>query len=169
MDQAEFAVFVESRYAALVRSAYLLIGDRGHAEDVVQSALIQSLKAWDRLSSTPAADAYTRKTMVRLAGRWGRRRWRGEVPAGGLIDLDVRRGDPVDIAGPVDVRRALAGLGWDQRAVLVLRFLDDLGVEETAAVLGCTSGTVKSRTSRALDALRRSSLLVDGDSEPNHV
>jgi RNA polymerase sigma-70 factor (sigma-E family) len=151
-----FAQFVDARYAALVRSAYLLVGDRGHAEDVVQSALVKTLGAWPRLTAVEAAEAYTRTTMVRLAGRWGRRKWRGEIPTEELRD-EPRLGS--DAATAVDVRAALAALPWAQRAVLVLRFLDDLSEQDTAAALGCSVGTVKSRTSRALATLRSSGVL----------
>lgn len=72
-----FSDFVAARYPALVRSAFLLVGDRGHAEDLVQSALYQTFRAWGRLRAIEAAEAYTRMTMIRLAGRWSLRRWRG--------------------------------------------------------------------------------------------
>lgn len=157
-----YADFVRSRYAALARSAYLLTGDRGHAEDLVQSALIVALRAWDRLAAVEAAEAYARTTMVRLARRGYRRRWRGEIPTewnrlpAGLSSAPA----PLDTAAQaVDVRTLLAGLPWEQRAVLVLRFFDDLSERETAAVLGCSEGTVKSRTSRALAKLRASAAM----------
>jgi RNA polymerase sigma-70 factor (sigma-E family) len=169
VDLAWFEVFVESRYSSLVRSAYLLIGDRGHAEDVVQSALVKTLAAWDQLPADAAAEAYTRTTMIRLAGRWRRRSWHGEIPTSDVPDHDPGLRGAVDPTTSVDVRRALAGLKWNQRAVLVLRYLDDLSVEQTAAVLGCSTGTVKSRTNRALVSLRRSGLLADERVEPNHA
>jgi len=158
----EFAQFVDARYAALVRSAYLLVGDRGHAEDVVQSALVKTLGAWARLAAVEAAEAYTRTTMVRLAARAARRRWRGEVATAELPDEPSAGVDP---STAVDVRAALRRLPWPQRAVLVLRFLDDLSEQQTADVLGCSVGTVKSRTSRGLAALRASGLI---DSEVLH-
>jgi len=151
-----FAQFVDARYAALVRSAYLLVGDRGHAEDVVQSALVKTLGAWTRLAAVEAAEAYTRTTMVRLAARAARRRWRGEIATGELPEDTVAGADP---ATAIAVRTALRRLPWPQRAVLVLRFLDDLSEQQTADVLGCSVGTVKSRTSRGLAALRSSGLL----------
>ena len=151
-----FAQFVDARYAALVRSTYLLVGDRGHAEDVVQSALVKTLGAWPRLAAVEAAEAYTRTTMVRLAGRAARRRWRGEIATGELPDDVIPGADP---ATAITVRTALRRLPWPQRAVLVLRFLDDLSEQQTADVLGCSVGTVKSRTSRGLAALRSSGLL----------
>ena len=76
-----FAAFMAARYDALARSAYLLLGDRGHAEDLVQAALLKTYRAWDSLRAAQAAEAFTRTTMVRLAGRQARRRWRGEIPS----------------------------------------------------------------------------------------
>ena len=153
-----FGDFVRARYASLLRTAYLLLGDRGLAEDLVQTGLEKTLGAWDRLAGVEVAEAYTRTTMVRLVGRWGRRRWHGEIPTSQLPDRDAA---PARDAGlEVDVRKALARLPWEQRAVLVLRYFDDLTEREIAAVLGCGVGTVKSRASRALDALRRDGLLA---------
>lgn len=157
-----FADFVSSRYAALVRSAYLLSGDRGDAEDLVQSALYRTFRVWETLRAVEAAEAYTRTTMVRLAGRWSRRRWRGEVPSSHLMLLADAR-DPRDrteaSATTLDLYAALGRLPWAQRAVLVLRFFDDLSEAQTAQTLGCTIGTVKSRASRGLASLRSAGLL----------
>lgn len=157
-DPTGFADFVRSRYDALARSAYLLTGDRGHAEDLVQAALMTTLKAWDRLAVTEAAESYTRTTMVRAAQRAARRRWRREIPTD-WHQLSGDRTAPESAATAVDVRTALASLPWEQRAVLVLRFFDDLSERETATLLGCSEGTVKSRTSRALATLRASGLV----------
>jgi RNA polymerase sigma-70 factor (sigma-E family) len=151
-----FSEFVAVRYAALARSAFLLLGDRGHAEDLVQSALIKTLAGWSRLASPVAAEAYTRTTMVRLAGRWARRRWRGEIPSDRRQEL-VDAGTEPDLG--LDVHAALATLPWPQRAVLVLRYFDDLSEAETATILRCSPGTVKSRASRAIAQLRTSGLL----------
>lgn len=154
-----FAEFVASRYSSLARSAYLLVGDRGRAEDLVQSALFRTFAAWGRLQAIEAAESYTRTTMVRLAGRWGRRRWRGEIPD----DQIIQRHDFADPSstsdGAVDVRAALQRLPLPQRAVLVLRYFDDVSEAETARVLGCSVGTVKSRASRGLATLRTAGLL----------
>lgn len=160
-----YADFVRSRYSALARSAFLLTGDRGHAEDLVQSALIVALKAWERLSATEAAESYVRTTMIRLARRSQHRRWRGEIPTDRdrLPQVISTEPAPQDTVGAaLDVRVLLASLSWDQRAVLVLRFFDDLSERETATVLGCSEGTVKSRTSRALAKLRASGALQTG-------
>jgi RNA polymerase sigma factor (sigma-70 family) len=92
--------------------------------------------------------------MVRLAGRWAKRRWHGEVPT----DAVPEPIDDSDASSGIDVRDALTLLPWHHRAVLVLRYFDDLTEVETAAVLGCSTGTVKSRASRALAALRAAGL-----------
>jgi RNA polymerase sigma-70 factor (sigma-E family) len=150
-----FADFVRTRYAPLARSAYLLTGDRGHAEDLVQSALVTTLQHWDRLVAVEAAESYARTTMLRLSRRWARRRWRHELPTvQAQLALVGGAAPPIDPAVSVDIRDRLAALPWAQRAVLVLRYFDDLSERETAAVLGCSEGTVKSRASRALAALR---------------
>lgn len=148
-----FAEFVADRYSALVRTGFLFVGDRGHAEDLVQSALERTYAHWARLQNLGSADAYTRTTMVRLAGRWSRRRWRGELPSGAPDGVGAV--DPVtDRAEALDLYAALGRLPWPQRAVLVLRYFEDLSEAETAAVLHCSPGTVKSRASRALATLR---------------
>ena len=160
--ETEFAEFVAGSYAGLVRTAYLLVGDRGHAEDLVQQCLLSTYAAWARLDAVDRAAAYTRTSMVRLATRWRSRRWRGEIPTERLPDTSR-----ADHAGGVDralqVRRALAGLPAAQRAVLVLRYFDDRTEAEVAAMLGCSLGTVKSRANRALATLRAQGLLADTD------
>src|SRR3954466_4676965 len=138
-----FAQFVDARYVALVRSAYLLVGDRGHAEDVVQSALLKTLGAWSRLAAVEAAEAYTRTTMVRLAARSARRRWHGEIATAALPE-DAAPAEQAVTA--LDVQAALRRLPWAQRAVLVLRFPDHLSEQQTAEVLRGCLGTVKDGT-----------------------
>ncbi|MBO0869561.1 MAG: SigE family RNA polymerase sigma factor [Micromonosporaceae bacterium] len=155
-----FAEFVAARYARLVRTGYLLTGDRGHAEDLVQQALLKTFRSWHRLEAEANAEAYTRTTMLRMALGWRRRRWNGEVPTGALPEAaSADHSSTVDTAEVV--RRALAGLPPGQRAVLVLRYFEDLSEAEIAETLGCSPGTVKSRCSRALAALRAAGLLVE--------
>ncbi len=174
MDEADgFSAFMARRHLALVRSAFLLTGDRGHAEDLVQAALLRTFLAWDRLDDIAKAEAYTRTVMARLAIRWARRRWRGERASATLYPSPVP-----DVKGGVDttdqVLRCLASLPAAQRAVLVLRYFDQLSEVEIAARLRCSPGTVKSRASRALSTLRVTGLLDDPRpigvrEEPNHV
>ena len=156
-DEA-FAAFVSASYGALVRTGYLLTGDRGAAEDLVQACLLTTYRAWARLAAPDSAEAYTRTSMVRLAGRWRRRRWRGEVPTDPLPDSAA--GDHAgDVAVADAVRRALLTLPPAQRAVLVLRFFDDRSEQEVARIMRCSVGTVKSRANRGLAALRSRGLL----------
>lgn len=155
----DFALFAAARYRALVRTGLALTGDLGHAEDLTQSALIRTYLAWGRLRAGDLAEAYARRTLVRLAIRARQRRWNGEIAVGGAPEPEPSAtGGQQDLA--LDVRRALAALPVGQRAVLVLRFLDDLSEAETARVLGISAGTVKSRTSRGLAALRQTGLLT---------
>jgi RNA polymerase sigma-70 factor (sigma-E family) len=154
----DFHDFVVARYSSLVALGYLLMRDRAHAEDLVQSALIRTYNSWRRIREPANAEAYTRKVMVRLATRWSRRRWVGEVPSG-LVGPAAST-DPwshVELASAMN--QALLGLPIRQRAVLVLRFYEDLTEAQTADLLGCSVGTVKSRSSRALAALRAAGLL----------
>jgi RNA polymerase sigma-70 factor (sigma-E family) len=148
----DFEEFVRSRYSALARSAYLLVGDRGLAEDLVQTALIATLGAWDRIA-VGAGEAYTRTTLVRMAHRSRRRRWNAEIPTEST-DFPQAASMAVDPGVSLDTRALIATLPWDQRAVLILRFFDDLSERETARILGCSVGTVKSRTSRGLARMR---------------
>ncbi len=144
-----FTAFAAARYRALVRTACLLVGDRGHAEDLVQTALVRTYAAWGRLEDPANAEAYARKTLVRAAGRWRARRWRGEVPTEEVPDSTAP-----EMADLRELHSALRRLPAAQRAVLVLRYYDDLTEAQTAAALGISVGTVKSRASRALAALR---------------
>jgi RNA polymerase sigma-70 factor (sigma-E family) len=149
-DRPAFDSFVVSSSNRLLRTAYLLCGDRGHAEDLVQTALMRTARQWRRAQDHP--EAYARRVVVNLA----KDRWRelSHRPVEGPLDIDL----PAPNAGSVEDRdailRAAHQLSLGQRTVLVLRYFDDLSVEETAAALGCTTGTVKSQTARALDNLR---------------
>jgi RNA polymerase sigma-70 factor (sigma-E family) len=156
----EFAAFVAARYRALVRRGLLLTGDSGHAEDLTQSALIRTYLAWGRIRDPANAESYARKTLVRLAVRARGRRWRREIVAARVPEpasVQVADTSPDDLV--LDVRRALVALPAGQRAVLMLRYLDDLSEAETARLLGIPVGTVKSRAARALASLRQTGLL----------
>ena len=158
----EFAEFVAARYRALVRTGLLMTGDTGHAEDLAQTALIRTYLAWGRLRDPANAEPYARRTLVRLALRAKQRRWTAELAAGqspgdGAGAPAGSWPAPDDLA--LDVRRALAALPSGQRAVLVLRYLDDQSEDETARLLNIPLGTVKSRAARGLASLRQAGLL----------
>ena len=153
-----YAGFVTASYPALVRTGYLLTGDRNLAEDLVQQCLLTTYRAWSRLDDAGSAEAYTRTSMVRLATRC--RRWRAEVPTEQIPEPSSGDHAPGVVNADL-VRRALAALPATQRAVLVLRFFDDRSEQEVASMLRCSVGTVKSRTSRALTALRTRGLIRD--------
>jgi len=147
----EFAEFARGRHGALYRYAYLLAGDRGLADDLVQEALIKTYVAWRRLHNPHAAEAYTRKVITTTAIDWWRRKSYHERPHDDL---------PEGIAGTEDAGtrlwlwHELLQLPPRQRAALVLRYYEDLTEAQTAEVLGCALGTVKSQVSLALRKLR---------------
>ena len=147
-----FEQFVAGRYTHLCRTAFLLCGDWGHAEDIVQATLARVFRA-ARHGRVEHLDAYTRQALVNTATSWWRRRWRGEIPSAALPEQAAPDGyEQVELrAALLD---ALGRLPAPQRAVLVLRFFEDLTEVETAATLGCSLGTVKSRASRALARMR---------------
>ncbi|HZE41254.1 MAG TPA: SigE family RNA polymerase sigma factor [Stackebrandtia sp.] len=150
----EFDEFARARTPALLRSAFLLTGDQHLAEDLVQTALAKTLLAWKRLQRTENAEAYTRKVMYHLQVGWWRRRAR-ERAVLQLVDRpDTQADASEDIARQIALHQALQRLTKRQRAVLVLRFFEDRGVNDTARILGCTVGTVKSQTAKALLRMR---------------
>ncbi|WP_183094953.1 SigE family RNA polymerase sigma factor [Nocardioides stalactiti] len=142
-----FEEFVIARRGALLRTAYLLTGDPHDAEDLVQSALIKVVPKWRRIQNHP--EPYIRKVLARESvSRWRGRRWR-EVTTDTIPE--TMHHDSTDrIALLEDLRR----LSPQQRAVLVLRYLDDLTEADTAAALGISVGTVKSHAREALARLR---------------
>lgn len=149
----EFGEFLDSRAAVMRRTAYLLCGGDWHrAEDLVQTTLTKIYVAWPRIRQDGSIDAYSRKIMVRAAIDDSRRAFRRrESVVDQLPETPTYRG--FDEA--VDVRRALAKLPAGQRAVVVLRYWEDLSVEETARTLGRSEGTVKSQSAKGLATLRR--------------
>ena len=153
-EESEFRDFVTARSAGLLRTAYLLTGDPGHAEDAVQAALTGVYLAWPRIRHREAVDAYARRTLVREIGSWRRRRRVTQV-----LTATVPEPEPIDSGDQVGDRdllhAALLALPTQQRAVVVLRFYDDLAEADIADVLGVSTGTVKQHTSRAMARLRR--------------
>jgi RNA polymerase sigma-70 factor (sigma-E family) len=151
---AEYVEFVRGRGQSLLRAAVVLTGDQGLAEDLVQSALARTHLAWNRLADKGNAEAYARRVMYHLQVDWWRRkRFRESMP--GLVPDVLSVGDVADAVIARDaVARALRALTPKQRAVIVLRFFEDLSETEAASVLGCSVGTVKSQTFKALAKLR---------------
>lgn len=148
---AGFDAFVKARGPALLRTAFLLTGDRHRAEDLVQTALGKTWPRWESIETGPR-EAYVRKVMLTTYIAWWRRRWNSEYPTDQLPELPDRAGDPDQRR---DLLTALASLPKGQRAVIVLRYFEDHTEAQTAELLGCSVGTVKSQCARALATLRR--------------
>ena len=151
-SEREFEAFVRSRGHALIRSAYLLTGDQHLAEDLVQSALARTYRVWRRHGIVDGPEAYTRKVMYHLQVSWWRRRRVRENLAATLPDL-ASATDP-DVETRLALRAALLLLPDRQRAVIVLRYFDDLTEAATAEALGLTLGAVKTHARRGLQRLR---------------
>ena len=153
-DMTGFDEFVAARSTALLRTAYLLTHDHALAEDLVQTALAKAWQSWRRIEGAP--EPYVRRILVTTYATWWRRRWNGEQPAAELPETPV-----ADADGHPDLWTAMARLPRRQRAVIVLRYFDDLTEAETAQLLECSVGTVKSQTSKALAKLRIDPALVE--------
>jgi RNA polymerase sigma-70 factor (sigma-E family) len=158
-QREEFRAYVAGRGAALLRTAVLMTGDRGLAEDLVQATLIRTYGAWGRIRRREAVDAYARRVMVTTYVNWWHRKWRGELPTESLPEQPAP-----DAFGQVEdglsLHDALARLPKRMRAVVVLRYYDDLPDVEIAAMLGCSTGTVRSQAARALAKLRSDGALA---------
>jgi RNA polymerase sigma-70 factor (sigma-E family) len=157
VDRRSYSEFVTARSERLLRTAFLLTRDWATAEDLLQEAMARAWFAWDRVRDP---EPYVRKVIVTTyITWWRRRRWCGEVPAGELPEDrrpdDRFPDDEIQLADQRDaVWRALARLPAHQRAVIVLRFYEDLTEVQAAEALGCSVGTIKSQASRALARLR---------------
>jgi RNA polymerase sigma-70 factor (sigma-E family) len=152
-DDPGFREYVTARSHSLLRSAYLLTGNRADAEDLVQAALAKTYLAWDRIEDRSAIDGYVRRAMVNTHISWWRRRRLEEYPTDELPDLAVadQTGDS-DLADTL--RRAVDRLPQRMRAAIVLRYFEDMTEAEVAEALGVSLGTVKSTVSRAVAKLR---------------
>ncbi|MFE5815424.1 SigE family RNA polymerase sigma factor [Streptomyces sp. NPDC056479] len=153
-QEAQFQEFVRARWSHLVRTAYLLTGDAHHAEDLTQTALAKAYRSWRRVARADNPEAYVRRMLVSCnSDRFRKRRVAEALTAA-----------PPEVAGRdegyagVDERGALLGalaqLPPRQRAVVVMRYWEDLSETEVADVLGCSVGTVKSQASKGLAKLR---------------
>jgi RNA polymerase sigma-70 factor (sigma-E family) len=159
-DEDEFREFMLSRWPTLVRLGYGLTGDRGLAEDLAQIALARVHDSWARVRRAQDPDAYTRRVMINANNSRLRKRRVPEQSDGHVPDVEVP-----DPSASIDQRSilvsALMQLTPRQRAVIVLRYWDDLTEAQTAEVLGCSTGAVKSHTSRALAGLRANAQLAE--------
>jgi len=156
----EFDEFMVSRWPSLVRFAYGLTGDHGHAEDLAQATLAKALVSWSRVSRAEDPDAYVRRILVNLNRRRFRRRrveerLGGEAPEAAAPDSTDRLDQRATLIP------ALMELPPGQRAVVMLRYWDGLTETQVAAILGCSVGNVRSQASRALARLRTNPLLHD--------
>lgn len=153
-DEASFVEFAHTARERLRRTAYLMCGDWDQASDFVQEGLIRVYVRWPRLVKNGGELAYARKAVVSAFLDHARRRSSTEISI--VVDPDLASGEDVAtrVATRAALMEALTTLAPRQRACVVLRYFEDLSVAETAALLGCTEGTVKSQTSRALFSLR---------------
>ena len=149
-EESEFDGFVLTRSRALLRSAYLLVQDEGLAEDLLQTALTKAWFAWKRIEDP---EAYVRRIMVTTSASWWRRRWNRETPTDEPQEprMATRLDEPADSQ---DLWVAIGHLPRRQRAVVVLRYLEDRTEADTASLMGCSVGTVKSQCAKALAKLR---------------
>ena len=150
---AEYTEYVAARLSSLRRLAVVLCDDWQRADDLVQATLIKLYVRWGRVRAATHPDAYARAVLVREFTHERRSGWVKRVSlSSGVTDSPVAA---VDHDAVLDLRAAVAALPPRQRATLVLRFYCDLNVDQSAEILGCSPGTVKSQTARALDAVRR--------------
>jgi len=150
---AEFAEYIAARLPSLRRLALLLCHDGHRADDLVQAGITKLYVHWHRARKAASVDAYARTIIVREFLHERRSAWTRRVTLGSL--LPDQPAAEIDADAGIDLRAAIAALPTRQRAVLVLRYYCDLNVDHSAEVLGCSSGTVKSQTARALASLRR--------------
>jgi len=149
--EGAFRAFAVTRRPALRRTAFLLCGDWHQADDLVQTALVKLYVAWPRIRAIESPDAYMHRILVRCFLDERRRPWRRESPVEVLDDVGAAAAPTEDL---LDLRAALARLPRRQRATLLMRYWLDASVAQTAEALGCSEGTVKSQTARAVNTLR---------------
>jgi RNA polymerase sigma-70 factor (sigma-E family) len=152
-DDRGFGDYVAARSGSLLRTAFLLTGNRADAEDLVQAALAQTYLAWDRIEDRGALDGYVRRAMVNTHISWWRRRKVEEYPTDTIPDQAVAD-NTVASEQYETLRRAIDRLPQRMRTAVVLRYFEDMTEAEIAGVLGVSLGTVKSTVSRAVAKLR---------------
>jgi RNA polymerase sigma-70 factor (sigma-E family) len=151
----EFISFAEAAASRLLGTAYLLCGDWHAAEDLTQTTLTKVFAAWHRIRNQDSAHAYAKRTLLNTYFVDCRRKRRGEVLSGDTRELRERAAEPETHELRLELADALAALPPKARAVVVLRYWEDMSIEQVAAHLGCSPGNVKSQSARALDKLRR--------------
>lgn len=164
--RADFRDYVAARSPALLRTAYLLTGNRSDAEDLLQTALAKTYLAWPRIRDRHAVDAYVRRIMVNTRTSWWRRDRHLTAVAGDdeLHATPAAGRDPIADSDLHDALwAALARLPRRQRAAVVLRYYEELSEAETAAALGVSVGTIKSSVARGLAKLREDAGLRDDE------
>lgn len=152
--QADFTAYVQARQRALARFAYLLTGDPHSAEDLLQSALAKAYRKWDHIRGVEAPDAYVRRIMVNEHNSLWRRAWKRREVSTDTVPDRTGVTDRPDDGTSAALWEFVQTLPRKQRAVVVLRFYEDMSEAEVATLLGISVGTVKSQSSRALAALR---------------
>lgn len=164
MSDDGFEDFVSVRYGELLRTAYLLTGAQHAAEDLLQTVLLKAMRRWSRIDEPVA---YLRRALAnQSASRWRRVGRRSELLSATVPDRPASGDSAENVVARDELLTALGTLPGRMRAVLVLRYWEDLSEQDTAAVLGCSVGSVKSQASRGLARLRsvlRSELPVEPD------
>lgn len=150
---AEFSAYMHARQASLLRTAYLLTGDRHTAEDLVQTAFAKLYLAWDKVEQQGSIDGYVRRILVNENNSMWRRAWKKREFATEVMP-DRPHHDDYDSGAGRELWDLVQTLPRKARAVVVLRYYEELSEAETAEVLGISVGTVKSQASRALATLR---------------
>jgi RNA polymerase sigma-70 factor (sigma-E family) len=154
--EREFRDFVAARSAALLRTAYLLTGDAGHAQDLLQTALLATARRWGHIRHRDQPDGYVRRVLYRQqVNRWRARARRPETLMAEPPDRPAGRDHATELALRHDLIEALRSLPPRQRAIVVLRYYEDRSEAEVAALLDIALGTVRSQASRALAKLRQ--------------
>ena len=151
---AEFTEYLAARQAALLRTAYLVCGDRHQAEDVLQTALAKLYLSWDKVRDRGAVDAYVRRIIVNETTSSWRRPWHRRERATDVLPETAPHHDTYDDGGSAALWDVVRSLPPQARAVVVLRYYEQLSEAETAETLGVSKGTVKSQSSRAMALLR---------------
>lgn len=156
---AEFTEYARARAPWLRKVAYLLCGDWHRADDLVQASMLKLYTGWHRAGQVENIDGYARRTLINVflaeqRGPWWQRVVNHDREPDPEVLADTRSATALDLDAALDLHTALAGLPPKQRAAVVLRYYCDLSVDQTAEILRCSTGNVKSQTSRGLRSLR---------------